>query len=132
MMNKKNKLKLNKIFAQKKKEGSALLLSIIILASMLLVVFIFFELINNDLKSSKVNQDSIKSYYAAEAGIEDFLYSFLVDYQSLPNNIGAFHSGVLSNGPSYSLRAISLNPVVIQSVGSYEGMNRSIQLDFKD
>ena len=115
-----------------KKEGSALLMAIVLLASMLLVVFVFFEIINNDLKSSKVNQDSIKSYYAAEAGIEDFLYGLVVGGQALPSTLGEVDSGSLSNGPTYSVRSTNLSPIVIQSVGSYEGMNRSIQLDFKD
>ncbi|NCD06920.1 MAG: hypothetical protein EOL97_12435 [Spirochaetia bacterium] len=137
IINLKNKNSLEKFFnflkiKNTKKEGSALLMAIVLLASMLLVVFVFFEIINNDLKSSKVNQDSIKSYYAAEAGIEDFLYGLVVGGQALPNTLGEMDSGSLSNGPTYSVRATNLSPIVIQSVGSYEGMNRSIQLDFKD
>jgi hypothetical protein len=122
-----HKIKLN---LRSKKEGSILILSLILLSSMIAVVFIFSSTLRSSLKSSKLNQDSIISYYAAESGIEKFLYNILILGDNLPDSEGSLFTGTLNNGLIYSVDCIDASPVRIKSSADYQGVYRSVQLDF--
>ncbi len=123
MNNKKNSNKF-------KKKGSALMMTVILLSSMMLVIFIFFESIDTSIKSSKSNKNSIQSYYAAESGIEEFLFYTLVNATPLPSTLGEIFSGTLNNGGNYSVRCVQLSPVRIKSFGLFNDSYRSVELDF--
>ncbi|MCF7820661.1 MAG: pilus assembly PilX N-terminal domain-containing protein [Candidatus Pacebacteria bacterium] len=131
MMNKKIvQGKIQAIKKNSKKEGSALIMTVLLLSSMIAVVFIFTDFINASLESSKSSQDSIQSYYAAEAGIEKFLYNTLVNDTELPSELGEIDSDSFDSGASYSVRSVQLSPTRIKSFGSYNGFSRSVELDF--
>lgn len=122
--------KIQAIKKNSKKEGSALIMTVLLLSSMIAVVFIFTDFINASLESSKSSQDSIQSYYAAEAGIEKFLYNTLVNDTELPSELGEIDSDSFDSGASYSVRSVQLSPTRIKSFGSYNGFSRSVELDF--
>lgn len=119
-----------KAISKLKKQGSVIMISMILLASMMAVVFIFSSTLRASLKSSKINQDTIISYYAAEAGVEKALYNILILGDSLPTSLGEMFTGTLDNGVVYTVDCISTSPTKIRSSAAYQNVYRSVQLDF--
>jgi len=119
----------------KDKEGSALALTMFILAGMMIVAMSGSYVIMLGLKSSNIQSQSTKSYFAAEAGAEKLLWemrknnwAYYEEDVSFTDSISEFDS-VLDSGASYKVYYThNVQPIIFESIGEFKGTKRSVQL----
>lgn len=119
----------------KNKKGSAILLILFLLSGIMVVAFAGSYLIMAGLRSSALQYDSSRAYFAAESGAE---YSLMkvrkMDVDLYSYSFGDnFLSGVLPGGyhGSFIINYKQFSPqIILTSVGSYGVTKRSIELNF--
>jgi|WetSurMetagenome_2_1015567.scaffolds.fasta_scaffold01475_6 hypothetical protein len=121
-----------------KNEGTALLMTILILNSIILVSLAAASVIASGVKMSGTEAKSTKAYFAAEAGAEQVLWEYRKAGGSC--QVGAENncnfSKSLPNNSYYEEKYVSgdtnLGSVLIFiSKGTFSGLSRSVELDFK-
>lgn len=118
-----------------KKKGSALILVMFIMAGMLVVALGGSYITLLSIKAGGIQSQSIKAYYAAEAGTEKFLYELRRKGLTYPD-IGVFPVIIplpspvtLINGGTYQVNFVSgYNPPVFNIVGQFQNTKRSIEI----
>ncbi len=123
-----------KIKIRTKKTGSALMLTLFILSAVMLIVIGGASTIASGLRMGRIQAYSTRAYFAAEAGAEKVLYEVrkgssvvgVIDVGS--QNI--FGTTTLSIGSEYIVNYDSFPPFVFTSIGSYQGTQRSTEVDF--
>ncbi len=127
------KISLTDIF--KSKPGSALILTMFILAGMMVVAVSGAYIIVLGIKSSGLQSQSTKAYFAAESGAERALWelrknnwSYYEEEVSSDNSLSKFDTE-LSSGASYKVYYThNVKPIIFDSVGNYLRTKRSVQL----
>lgn len=112
------------------KNGSALLLTMFILAGMLIVAVSGSYIILVGIKASGIQSQSVKAYFAAEAGAENILW-FLRRYgweYSLPSQTPIFYGLMPSSRAEYHTYYTSFPPLVFTSIGEYQNTKRSVEI----
>lgn len=119
----------------KKTKGTSLLMTILILTAILSIGFGVARLMLGEMKLSKDAPNSLKSYYAAESGIERKLYE--IRKQSNTNNIGSPPSCIgggavclEASDNCYAVSFASGTPNTIKSYGCYRGTTRAIEVTY--
>ncbi|MGI6374310.1 MAG: pilus assembly PilX N-terminal domain-containing protein [Patescibacteria group bacterium] len=111
--------------------GSALILTIFILAGMMIIAFSGSYIVLVSLRSSQVQSQSIKAYFAAETGAEQLLYELRQNDWDIgshyPPETGVF-TGDLKSGPSYQVNYINFGPIIFNSVGEYQNTKRNVEI----
>lgn len=112
------------------KKGSALLLTMFILASMLIVAMSGAYIITLGLKASSVQSQSIKSYFAAEAGAERFLWELRQNgyVYNTPGGGVLFSDTMGITGATYEVYFTDFPPLIFTSIGDYQSTKRSIEI----
>lgn len=118
------------------KSGSALALTMFILAGMIVVALSGSYIMILSLKASGIQSQSAKAYFAAESGAEEILFEirknnwpYYEENVSFEVPIEKFNNGNLSSGASYQVYYTNLNnPIIFDSIGSFQGTRRSVQL----
>ncbi len=134
----KNLLLKDKIFSKynfKDKSGSALVLTMFILAGMIVVALSGSYVMVLSLQASGTQSQSTKAYFAAESGAEEILYeirknswSFFSEPTSLTESIEKFNK-TLGSGVDYKVYYTNRNnPIIFNSVGSFNETKRSVQI----
>lgn len=119
----------------KDKQGSALALTMFILAGMMIVAISGSYIIILGLKSSGVQSQSTKAYFAAESGAERVLWEmrknswkYYEEPVSFTNSIVMFDT-VLDSGATYKVYYThNVMPIIFESIGEFNGTKRSVQL----
>ena len=130
-----------------RKKGDALLMTMLILFSIIAVAFGGAALVINGLRNSNLSSQSTVSYYNAESGDEQILYA-LRKGGSVLNKDGMVYNGqsiamgspvisttTMANGGSYFVnydQGVNNIGALISftAVGTYQGVNRSVQVNF--
>jgi len=113
-------MKKNKNNSQK---GISLYITIIILGLISGIVFGLSSLFLNQVKMSRTIGDSFKAFYAADAGIEQSLYSIRIE-----EGDGLITLTDLGNGQEYEVE--SCGDTCRKSIGYYSDTQRSIQITY--
>jgi len=97
----------NSVFKQVKenKEGSLLLMSVLVLAGMVTAASSYAVVSMQNIKQSILVDNGIRSFYAAESGVEDALYEIRINKTPVSN---LSSSGYLSNASSWE-RSVEKN-----------------------
>lgn len=110
------------------------MLTLFILASILIIVLGGSSVIISGLQMGGVQSQSIRAYYAAEAGAERALYEFrktgYFDTMAYVGQENVFGTTTLPNNSYYTVNYDSFNPIVVSSIGYYQNTRRSVELDF--
>jgi len=119
----------------KNKKGSVLLMTLLILSGILVVVLSASQIVDSGIKTGRIQSDSTKAYFAAEAGIEDVLWKVRSGAYTPPetnqNNIFP-GTPALPNGATYQTDYAIVAPNVFFTVaGSYKSTKRSVQVSFE-
>lgn len=118
----------------KHKKGSAILLTLFLLSGIMVVAFAGSYLVMAGLRSSALQYDSSRAYFAAESGAEYSLYKVrkmgydLDPYDLRPN----FLTGNMPNGyaGSFVIDYTQWIPITLTSTGGYGVTKRGIELNF--
>jgi hypothetical protein len=120
------------------KDGTALLMTIMILNSIILISLAAANIIVSGVKMSGTQSQSTKAYFAAEAGAEQLLWQYRKSggVCQIGAESSCNFSKNLSNGSSYQTKYVSgsVNPgitLIFISKGTFTGLSRSVELDFK-
>lgn len=123
----------NKIFVDQ--EGSALALTMFILAGMMIVAISGSYVIVLGLKSSGIQSQSTKAYFAAESGAEKVLWemrkngwAYYEEPVSFDNSIAKFDSNLSSQASYKVYYTHEVQPIIFDSIGEFKKTKRSIQL----
>jgi len=116
------------------KKGSALLLTLFLLSGIMVVAFAGSYLVMAGLRSSALQYDSSRAYFAAESGAE---YSLIkvrrMGYDLLPSGTQLnYLAGNMPSGyaGSFVVDYKSWNPIILTSIGSYGVTKRSVEVSF--
>ena len=116
------------------KKGSALMLALFMLAGMLVVAMGIGNIVISGIKTSRVQTDSTKAFYAAESGIEKTLFEIRknnFDLLLYGDQDDIFNGSIsLSNGSSFVVNYASSTTSVFTSVGTFNNTKRSVQISF--
>ena len=120
-------------YKTKNNNGTALLLTLMILASILVVALGTASLIIPGIKMSRTQEQSIKAFFAAEAGAERALWEVRKNGYAVPDvDTDNIFSGSLGNNSAYQVDcALSLPQVTFTSTGSYQQTRRSVAVSFE-
>ena len=120
------------------KSGDALLLTMFILAGMIIVAMSGSYLVLLGIRAGGIQSQSLKAYFAAEAGSERFLWELRKNgyaYGSPDPNTVIFCdanetgcSNILSGGGTYQVYYTGYPPLIFQSIGEYQNNRRSVEL----
>jgi len=97
----------------KKASGVVLLLSLLVMASLVVSAAGMSSLILNSLQQTRVVDNALVAYYAAESGIEQALYEFRKD-GVLPEDITTPES--MTNGATYTRDVTGTEPVIYLTI----------------
>lgn len=117
----------------KNKKGSALLLTLFLVSGIMIVAFAGSYVIVSGLRSSGLQYDSSRAYFAAESGAE---YSLLkvrktgVDLKT--TTFGDIFTGTMPGAypGSFKVNYKTWSPIVLTSTGTYGVTKRSVELSF--
>ncbi len=117
-----------------KKSGSALLLVLFILTSVLVVALGGSSVLIAAIKTSGVQSESTKAYFAAEAGAERVLYEVRKNQSinlALTHRDNILGEYVLPGGSSYTVNYTEKIPkITFTGLGSYDRTRRSVEVSF--
>lgn len=118
----------------KNQEGSAVLLTLFLLSGIMVVAFAGSYLIMAGLRSSALQYDSSRAYFAAESGAEYSLEKVRklgIDLDPFATT-DDFLSGIMPSGyqGSFAINYKSFTPITLTSIGSYGVTKRSVELNF--
>lgn len=123
------------------KKGSALILTMFILSGMIIVALSGSYVILAGIRSAGVQSQSVKAYFAAEAGAENLLWEMrrdpiIYNYPSQPSSSVAL-SGLGSNlyftsEANYKVYFSRFPPLIFTSVGEYQTTKRSVEVEFSN
>ncbi|MDD5291288.1 MAG: hypothetical protein PHZ04_04230 [Patescibacteria group bacterium] len=121
---------MNKI---KNNDGTALLLTLLILSGILVVALGAASLIVPGIKMSRTQEQSIKAFFAAEAGAERALWEVRKNNYAVPDvDTDNIFSSSLGNSSTYQVdSALSPPQVTFTSTGSYQQTRRSVAVNFE-
>lgn len=112
----------------KKSTGSAILYSVLLVSIAISVVLVLSTIFIGKLKILKESEESLEAIFAADSGLESCLYTVRKLGGSIASCSGAFPgNGVLSNGAKFQI--IDLGNQTIRSIGSVNGINRSLEVN---
>ncbi len=122
-----------KIKLQTAKKGSALILTMLIMSGMMLVAMSGAYVVYLGIRAGGLQAQSGKAYYAAESGIEYFLYRLRHDNYKYPNPAATpIFTGELvlndASKASYHVYFETFPPLVFKSVGSSQNSQRSVEI----
>ncbi len=112
------------------KKGSAMLLTMFILASMLIVAMSGAYLISIGIVAGNIQSESIKAYFAAEAGTERLLWELRQNGFSYgtPGGSEIFTGTLSETNATYSVYFSDFPPLVFTSIGEYQRAKRSVEV----
>jgi len=111
-----------------KNKGSSLLLALLVLSTVLVIAFGMSRLMLGEIKLSKNIPQSLKAYYAAETGIEKFLYDARKGGGAVTI---AKCSILLDNNASYGVEIDTDKGITtIKSWGCYKDIRRAIEVSY--
>lgn len=105
------------------KGAAAILLTILISSVLLIIALGASSIILIQLKMSKSIEESMKAFYAADAGAEKCLFN-------KKNGNFPCSSGSLDNGAEYSLSNVDANSSSFTSTGIFKTVNRKIEVSW--
>ncbi len=131
--------KIIKKINKKNKRGSALLLSLLLITSIIVIAMGGSSLALSGIRMAGVQSQSVKAYFAAEAGAEELLYKVRKSQEiDLSGETGTkvFENSELDSGSSFFIifHEKSLDPKsdenVFISIGTFLNTRRSVDLRF--
>jgi len=124
--------------------GSTLLMAVLILSGILIVSLGTANLVFSGVRLSRLQENSTRAYFSAEAGIERFIWAYgkngfdisacsssqpYVDFTS--NKCEAIKPVyTLSNGASYYIIFSNASPLSFSAIGTFLNNNRSIEISY--
>ncbi len=118
------------------KSGSAMILTMFILAGMLIVAMSGSYIVLLGIKSGGTQAQSIKAYFAAEAGMESLLYQtrqagLVHGPANLSKTSPLIEGDLESEGLSYAVFFTAMFPKrTFASVGDYQTTKRSVEVSW--
>jgi glucose-6-phosphate isomerase len=131
--------KIIKKIKQKKASGSALLLSLLLITSIIVIAMGGSSLALSGIRMAGVQSQSVKAYFAAEAGAEELLYkvrkSKEIDLSSVSNTVVISNKNLDSDSSFFViLHKKASDPDsdenVFISIGTFLNTRRSVDLRF--
>jgi hypothetical protein len=115
--------------AKASQPGSALILTMFIMAGMLIVAASGAYIVLLGIRSGGIQAQSMKAYFAAEAGSERLLWELRQNgYAYTSPDIDPVFTGNLSSSASYEVFFTRLSPLIFSSVGDFQNNKRSVEL----
>ena len=109
-----------------KQSGVTLYLTMVILSVFTAVVFSLTGVSVNQIKITWIAGDSVKSFFAADTGVEQALFNIRKQ-----DNFSNIAKTPLSNGASYSVNIVySSTTATIQSKGEFRNARRTIEAKY--
>jgi hypothetical protein len=116
------------------KSGSALLITLFILTGVLMIAVGGSNIALSGVKQSIVQYQSVRAYFAAEAGAERALWEVrknAFDLSISTPEPDVFGEEVLDNNSSYIVNYDTFQPdIIFTSIGDFESTKRSVQVTF--
>ncbi len=111
------------------KSASALILTMFIMTGMLIVAMSGAYVVWLGIRAGGIQSQSVRAYYAAEAGSERILYELRKNGYSYgtPSTSSVF-TDTLDSGALYNVYFTSFPPLVFQSVGEFKNTKRSVEI----
>jgi len=109
-------------------DGQTLVLALLILGSVLVVSLALGGFATRELGMSSGIHQSMRAYYAAEAGIERALYEIRNGTGPIYDNPGVYQTENLDNGTSF--RVMWDGSTKIKSEGTFARLKRAIEVEF--
>ncbi len=126
-----------KNFIKTKKEGSALLLSLLLITSIIVIAMGGSSLALSGIRMAGVQSQSVKAYFAAEAGAEELLYKVRQSEEiDLSDDTGTevIQNGELDTNSEFfvilSERPPEDDEYIFISIGTFLNTRRSVDLRF--
>ncbi len=132
--------------------GTMLLVTILVLASILTIILGLNDIVRNNLQFVKMQDDSTRAYFAAEAGAERILWEIREnDFNIQSCNIGDFicfdsigdingcaniclspytDTQTLNNNAQYKLQYDNNGDVIVRSFGYYKDVGRVVEISY--
>ncbi|MBU2579069.1 pilus assembly PilX N-terminal domain-containing protein [Patescibacteria group bacterium] len=112
-------------------KGVSLYFALIILFALTGALLALITLSVSQIKIIGIQNDSLIAFYAADTGIERVLYEIYKNgYSPVAEECPAFF-GTLDNNAKYEVCVSASATTTIQSTGTYQGIQRRIQIDIK-
>ena len=116
-----------------RKKGSALILTMLIMSGMMLVAMSGAYVVYLGIRAGGLQAQSGKAYYAAETGIEYFLYRLRKTSYKYPgpSSMPLFSGQMTDNDDyvtSYNVYFETFPPLVFKSIGSSLNSRRSVEV----
>ncbi len=128
-----------KKFIKKNQKGSALLLSLLLITSIIVIAMGGSSLALSGIRMAGVQSQSVKAYFAAEAGAEELLYkvrqSKEIDFSNNPVH-EEIEESFLNSGSNFFViffekaSASNNNENTFISIGTFLNTRRSVDLRF--
>ncbi len=130
--------KIKKII-KKRASGSALLLTLLLITSIIVIAMGGSSLALSGIRMAGVQSQSVKAYFAAEAGAEQLLYKVRKSKEinmSLPSGTPVINNTVLDSDSSFFVilhkksSDLDSNENIFISIGTFLNTRRSVDLRF--
>ena len=115
------------VFYTKSESGVSLIFTVLFLAMVLSTGLGIANLMLKEIKISSNIGYSVPAYYAAEAGIEKILY---MDRKGGRVSVGDKTEEILSIGSKFETEVMQIDPIIIKSVGTYNGVKRGVEVSY--
>lgn len=112
--------------------GTALLMTILILNAIVVISLAAAKLVTTGVKMSGIQSKSTRAYFAAESGAERVLWEWRNNGWTIPpgpSGVSNVFSANLLNGASYQVDKATSTTVIFQSQGSYNELQRTVELE---
>ncbi|MFA5000453.1 MAG: pilus assembly PilX N-terminal domain-containing protein [Patescibacteria group bacterium] len=109
--------------------GSALILTMFILAGMLVIAMSGSYLVLLGIKAGGIQSQSMRAYFAAEAGMEYFLWELRQNgYEPDVVSATPIMNGSLPAGGAYEIYYTAYPPLTFRSIGDFQNVRRSVEV----
>jgi Tfp pilus assembly protein PilX len=118
-----------KIFSSR---GTALLMTVLILNAIVVISLSAAKLVTSGVKMSGTQSRSTRAYFSAESGAERVLWEWRKNSWTIPvgsNGAANLFSSTLLNGATYQVDKATSTTVIFQSQGSYNQLQRTVELE---
>lgn len=117
----------------KHKQGSAIILTMFILSGVLIIALSGAYLVMAGIKASGTQAQSMRAYFAAEAGIENILWKVRQDgfnHSSIPPIIVIAATPLVTDNLQYEVIFSDNPPRTYTAIGDYQTAKRSVEVSF--
>lgn len=114
------------------KRGTALLMTILILNTIVVISLAAAKLVTGGVRMSGTQARSTKAFFAAESGAERVLWEWRNNGWTIPpgpNGVASVFSGSLLDGGTYVVDKATSTTVLFQSQGSFNDLQRMVELE---